>query len=115
VSAPGDITVEIPAMSPSTAGATSNFKVGLMAFDGTATTNQKIEWDETFSVTILSPTYPHDFWFNWPTEDLYDREVRAGDIAANSIGELYIRMSNRHDLPLDGKLKVTLPDDFDIA
>ena len=102
-------------MSPSTAGATSNFKVGLMAFDGTATTNQKIEWDETFSVTILSPTYPHDFWFNWPTEDLYDREVRAGDIAANSIGELYIRMSNRHDLPLDGKLKVTLPDDFDIA
>ena len=103
-----NIVVDISAMSPTVAGVTPAFQVYLYASE--TDTTRKIEEHLTETLTIETQSYPYDIWMNFPTSDMYERELRAG-----SIGEMTIRLETRVSIPIGGRIDVVLPDDFDIA
>jgi hypothetical protein len=98
----GAMTVDVSAMSPSTDGATAAFQIHLYASE--TTLSRVIEKEITKTVTVESPIYPYDYWFEWPTRDLVNRVLRAG-----STGEIFIRLELRLDVPLGGKIEIEFP------
>jgi hypothetical protein len=105
-----NIVLDVGAKNPSSAGASAPFKVYFLA-SLTDTTTIIEKTTTTNAQTITSVTYPYDYWVEWPTTSLYDRQVKP-----LQYGEIWLKFKSRVTLPsVTGWYRIILPEGFDIA
>ena len=109
LTAVGIISVVTGAMNPATALTTSKFYV--YYYSSLTDTTQIVENWSGNPLTYDSILYPYDYWVEWPTVSIYERQVQEG-----TYGQIWFRFRPR--VPLSsttGSYQIILPDEFDIA
>ena len=105
----GTIELTIGAMNPATELTTSKFEV--YYYSDLEDRTQIVEYWTGNTLTIDEIIYPFDYWVEWPTVSIYERELDEGEY-----GEIWFRFRSRVGLSsTTGWYKIILPDEFDIA